>query len=267
MKDKIALVTGAGSGLGRALSLALVKKGYALILIDISRDTLEEAERSIKELGGEALSLVVDISDVELVSQAIEKLNAEIPQIDLLINCAGFSITSTCDQLSPLDWQRIIGVNLLGTIQISTLVFRRMKAQGFGQIVNIASMFGLLPAPSGIAYSTTKHGLVGFTRTLAVEAKDFGISVHLVCPGFIRTQFFENTKYIGVEKQTMLGKVPANLMSAEEAASRILTGIGRGKKMLVFPFYVRFLWWLDFIFPWLSEKIWLAEMRKYIKIT
>ena len=233
MKDKIALVTGAGSGLGRALSLALVKKGYALILIDISRDTLEEAERSVKQFGGEALSLVVDISDVELVSQAIEKLNAEIPQIDLLINCAGFSITSTCDQLSPLDWQRIIGVNLLGTIQISTLVIRRMKAQGFGQIVNIASMFGLLPAPSG----------------------------------FIRTQFFENTKYIGVEKQTMLGKVPANLMSAEEAASRILTGIGRGKKMLVFPFYVRFLWWLDFIFPWLSEKIWLAEMRKYIKIT
>ncbi len=145
MKDKIALVTGAGSGLGRSLSLALVKKGYMLILVDISSDTLEESERSIKELGGEAISLVVDISDVELVSQTIEKLNAEVPQIDLLINCAGFSITSTCDQLSPLDWQRIIGVNLLGTIHLSTLVFRIMKVQGFGQIVNIASMFEFHP--------------------------------------------------------------------------------------------------------------------------
>lgn len=260
---KKAIVTGAASGLGKALSLEFGRRGYFIVLIDIAEDKLHEVAQAVFDLGGEVMPLVLDLSDEVAVSQAFEKLNAEVSPIDMLFNCAGFSITSTCEQISPMDWQKIIQVNLLGTIQLSTLVFTQMKEQGFGRIVNIASMFGLFPAPSGIAYATTKHGIVGFTRTLAVEAKDFGISVHLVCPGFIQTNFFENAQYIGVEKKTMMGAVPTNLISAEEASAKILRGVSAGKRMIIFPFYVRILWWLDWFVPSLSERIWLGEMRKY----
>lgn len=263
---KAAIVTGAGSGLGRALSIALGRQGILVIVVDIVAEKLDATAKAVQDAGGQVKAVVLDISDEPAVSQAFEMLDSEVSQIDLLINCAGFSITSTCEQLDYRDWQKIIQVNLLGTILLSTLVFQKMKKQGVGKIVNIASMFGLFPAPSGIAYATTKHGVVGFTRTLGVEAREYGISVHLVCPGFIQTEFFENTQYIGVEKNTMLGNVPANLISAEEAALKILREVSKGKPLIIFPFYARVLWWIDWLFPRIAEKIWLSEMKKYRKL-
>ena len=265
-KKRTAIVTGGGSGLGRALSIALGKQGYLVILIDIAEEALQETARAVTETGGEVRTLVLDISQSDAVSQEFEKLIAEIIQLNLLINCAGFSITSACENLSYSDWQRIIQVNLLGTIQLATLALQKMKKQSFGSIVNIASMFGLFPAPSGIAYATTKHGVVGFTRTLAVEAKEYGIVVSLVCPGFIQTSFFENAQYIGVQKNTMMGKLPSNLTSPQEAAQIILRGSSRGKALIIFPFYVRLLWWIDWLFPWISAHIWQSEIKKYREI-
>lgn len=264
--NKTAWITGAGSGLGRALSLDLATQGYLVVLIDIAADTLQKVAEECLALGAQVRAVLLDISRETDVHHVVDALIADLGRVDMLINCAGFSITSECINIDHSSWNRIIGVNLLGTILMSTLALRQMKVQGSGQIVNIASMFGLVPASSGIAYSTTKHAVVGFTRTLAIEAKDFGVSVHLVCPGFIQTKFFENAEYLGVEKSVMLGQMPRSMMSVEDAAQRILRGVAKRKRTLVFPFYVRVLWWLDKWFPWLSEQIWLSEIRKYRKI-
>ena len=261
-KQEIAIITGANSGLGLVLTKDLLQLGYQVYGLDLQDEQLLQLQEEYSVLNIKKM----DVSKVENWEDLVQELEDSQQEISLLINCAGFSITAEATDIGVENWQKIINVNLLGAILGSTLILGQMKKQGSGMIVNIASMFGLLPAPSGIAYATTKHGLVGFSRTLAVEAKDFGVDLMLVCPGFLQTKFFENAEYIGVEKEKMVGQLDSSLMSPQEASRRIVQGIQNRKKILVFPFYVRFLWWLDFLFPWLARKIWEGEMRKYRKL-
>ena len=116
-------------------------------------------------------------------------------------------------------------------------------------------MFGLLPAPSGIAYATSKHALVGYTKTLMVELNGTGVDVHLVCPGFIQTALFDNATYVDVDKEQYASRYQF-VMTAREAAQKIQNGITSDKQWIIFPLYVRLLWWIEWIFPPLARYIW-----------
>ena len=132
-----------------------------------------------------------------------------------------------------------------------------------GKVINIASMFGVLPAPSGIAYATSKHAMVGYTKTLMIELQDTGVSVHLVCPGFIQTSLFDNATYIGVDKEKLLPDTNS-MMTAQEAAQKIQKGIDSDRQWIIFPMYVRILWWVEWIFPFIARRIWIKQWKSFI---
>ena len=139
---------------------------------------------------------------------------------------------------------------------MSTVAYRWMKEKGMGRIVNIASIFGLVAAPTAIAYATTKHALVGYSKTLAIEAATAGIQVHLVCPGFIDSNFFDNAKYIGVDKQKIRSR-NIKTISVQEAVQRTMKGIERDQRLIIFPWSARVLYFLERYFPWVAY--WLLQ--------
>lgn len=244
----VAVITGGASGLGKGFADSLAMQGYHVVVVDKQQTKGQETVEALQAKGHKASFLCADLSDVTQLSLLFTNIVDRHTRIGMWINCAGFTITAEASVLEAQHWQQILDVNLRATVLLSQLCLQHMKQYSSGTIVNIASMFGLLPAPTGIAYSTTKHAVVGYTRTLEIEAQHYGINVHLVCPGFIDTNLFVDAQYVGVDKAKMLALTPQTI-SVEKAVQLSLLGIAKGKKMIVFPWYVRLLWWLDFFFP------------------
>ena len=124
-------------------------------------------------------------------------------------------------------------------------------------------MFGLLTPPTASAYVSTKHAVVGFSRSLRYEASTYNIKVNTVCPGFIQSAFFENTQYIGASKTKMKKELPKKMLTPEQAAKKILHGAAKNKEMIIFPFYVRFLWWLERFTPFLLRFFFRDTLKRY----
>jgi short-subunit dehydrogenase len=256
------LITGAGSGLGRALTKQFANANTHLILLDISQSGLQDTEQSLDSSVAQIDSYVVDIGDTPSLNICLEQISTTIGHIDWIINCAGITMTSRAIDIDSTQWQKIFAVNVLGVTTIIHHFLPKMLENRVGKIINIASMFGLLPAPSGIAYATSKHALVGYTKTLMIELENTGVSVHLVCPGFIQTDLFENATYIDVDKDNMLPDT-SSMMTSQDAAKQIQLGLARNKSWIVFPIYVRILWWIEWLSPTLANYIWRKQWQSF----
>ena len=256
------LITGAGSGLGRALAKQLANANTHLVLLDISKSGLQDTEESLDSSVSKIDSYVVDIGDTPSLKICLEQISTTIGHIDWIINCAGITITSRAIDVDSTQWHKVLAVNVLGVTTIIHHFLPKMLENQTGRIINIASMFGLLPAPSGIAYATSKHALVGYTKTLMVELENTGVSVHLVCPGFIHTDLFKNATYVGVDKDNMLPD-SSSMMTPQDAAQQIQRGLTRNKRWIVFPMYVRILWWIEWLFPPLANYIWRKQWQSF----
>lgn len=258
------LITGAGSGLGRALAHQFADANTHLVLLDISKDGLHETAQSLNDSNAKIYSYVVDIGSTPSLDTCLDKISNTVDRIDWIINCAGISLTSRAVDIPPTQWQQILAVNILGVTTITNYFLPQMLERGSGRIINIASMFGLMPAPSGIAYATSKHALVGYTKTLMIELENTGVSVHLVCPGFIKTALFENATYVGVDKDKTLPDTNT-MMTPQEAAQRIHSAIERNNRWIIFPIYVRLLWWIEWLFPSIARHIWNKQWKSFLQ--
>ena len=256
------LITGAGSGLGRALTKQFANTNNHLVLLDISESGLQETVQTLDRSVAQIDTYVVDIGDTPSLKICLQQISTKLGHIDWIINCAGITITSRARDVDSAQWQKVLAVNVLGVTTIVNHFLPKMLENRFGKIINIASMFGLLPAPSGIAYATSKHALVGYTKTLMVELENTGLTVHLVCPGFIQTDLFENATYISVDKTNMLPDT-SSMMTSQDAARQIQQGLARNKRWIVFPMYVRLLWWIEWIFPPLANYIWRKQWQSF----
>ena len=194
LKDKIALITGAGSGIGRASALLFAREGACVAVADISLDAAAETVRSIEDLGGRATALSGDVSDSEDVCKMVRSTVVAFGRLDILLNSAGVSARNAMPEgSSPEDiWDKVIDVNLKGTYLPSWHAFPEMEKSGGGSIVNLASIMGLVGYPVGIGggfnpYPPSKGGVVQFTRTLAIDSARKNIRVNCLCPGFIAT--------------------------------------------------------------------------------
>jgi NAD(P)-dependent dehydrogenase (short-subunit alcohol dehydrogenase family) len=269
-RDQIALVTGGASGLGAAIAQCLSAQGAWVYLADVNRVQGEDAAEGLRRSGGQADFIEVDVSDSEAMKDAVSAIVEKHGRLDVMINNAGYSVSGEIQHLDAKDWQRITSVNFLGVVYGSEAAYAVMRAQGHGQIVNIASVFGLVSAPAAAAYVATKHAVVGYTRTLRYEAEAYGIRVNLVCPGFIDTQLFQNAKYVGVRKDVMLDQFNVPLIPVDKAARRILKGMDSNKANIVFPWSVYLYRWLDrhagFLMKILYRKA-LVEHRQLKEIT
>src|SRR4051795_3796512 len=169
--NTVIIITGAASGIGRELSIQLTAAGARLILCDIQEAKLYALETQLKQSGGSAEAYMLDVTDALAFEQAIQYITDKYGAIDYLFNNAGVANTGEMQDLQIKHWKKVIDVNLMGVIYGASFGYKQMVKQRKGHIVNIASLAGLCTMPLGLPYTTSKHGVVGLSRSLRVEGK------------------------------------------------------------------------------------------------
>ncbi len=187
MKDKIAVVTGAGAGIGRRIAEAFAELGASVALLDIDAVQLEEVASALDQAGGTAMAVVTDVTDTEQVKRATDQILERWGRIDVLVNNAGIIRVGSVTEGSEEDWDQVIDVNLKGTYLCSRHVLPSMIEAGSGSIVNIASVAAVSGSPGLVAYSASKAGVVNLSRAMAKGYGPSGIRVNCVLPGTIPT--------------------------------------------------------------------------------
>ena len=262
---KVAIITGGASGIGRALCEELAREEVVIIVVDVNVEGARQVAANINGNGGQALVEALDVSDAAAVKNLIDRVVSEHQRLDYIFNNAGISVGAEVRDMGLEHFRFLLDTNLWGVINGSIYAYDIMLKQGYGHIVNTASMAGLLPFPSQTAYVATKFGVVGFSKSLRLEAADFGVGVSVVCPGFVRTGIFESSELIKVDKQKLMAKLPSKMMAPTQAAQIILNGVRKNKAVIVFPFIARFFWWLYRLHPLLLAPIhrkMLADFRQ-----
>ena len=190
--NKVALVTGGGSGIGRACALVFAQEGARVTVAGRRPDPLAAVAAEIYNAGGEALAMHCDVTDAADVARAIETCVNRFGKINVVVNSAGALVVATAEETSDHDWQQILAVNLTGTFLMSRAVLPELRKAGGGSIVNIGSILGLLSMKSRVAYTAAKSGVTGLTRAMALDHAHEGIRVNCICPSVTETEMMAN---------------------------------------------------------------------------
>jgi len=245
LENRVALVTGGASGIGRALCERLAAVGAVIVVADVNAPGAEEVAADIRQRAGHATAVLLDVSHEAEFQKVVSDVVAGHGRLDYLFNNAAAAIVGEFRDGNVTDFRRVVDVNLFGVVHGTMAAYRVMLRQGFGHIVNISSVTGLMPTPVLTAYSTTKWAIVGFSTALRVEAAGLGVKVSVACPGLVRTDMGEHNIYWNVRKEDHLEQLPWRWMiEPEQAAKAILRGVARNQEVIVFPFSARVGWWM-----------------------
>ena len=245
-ENKVAIATGGASGVGRALCEELGQREAAMVVVaDINAEGAGQVTSAINTAGGQACAAHLDVSRAEDVQKLVEDTASEHGRLDFMFNNAGIALCGEVRDMDLEHWQCILDVNLWGVICGTTAAYRVMTHQGFGHIVNTASLGGLIPEPMATAYATTKHAVVGLSTSLRAEAAGVGVNVSVVCPGFVQTRALDTATYVGVKREDAISEMSSmKMMDAADCARVILRGVERNKAIITDTALTRLLWWL-----------------------
>jgi 3-oxoacyl-[acyl-carrier protein] reductase len=185
---QVAMVTGAGQGIGKAIALRFAQEGADIAVLDINRESAEATARGVRDLGRRAAIKVADISAFEAVETATSEVVREFRRLDVLVNNAGIEKRAPFLEITPADWRRQLDVNLSGTFYCMQAAAREMTKRRYGRIINLSSVAGLIGPIDLAAYGASKAGIVGLTRAAALDLADYGITVNAIAPGPIETE-------------------------------------------------------------------------------
>ncbi|GAB4579255.1 MAG: SDR family oxidoreductase [Anaerolineales bacterium] len=248
--QKTAIVTGSGSGIGQALCEQLAQARAIIVAADLNGQAAQETAESICRAGGQARAVRLDVSDVEAVQGLVNATVAEFGCLDFMFNNAGITMLGEVRDQSLENWRRVMEVNLMGVIYGTDAAYKQMIRQGSGHIINTASLAGLVPQPTSVPYTASKHAVVGLSTALRAEAADLGVRVSVVCPAFIQANMIHEGSVVGVRVSDLHARRNLRLMpTAEQAARAILRGVARNHEIIVYPFYARVLWWISRAIP------------------
>jgi len=262
-RDKVAIVTGGASGIGRAICEELGRAGATLVVADVDAARVQDVASAVTALGGSCHHVHVNVADRDAVRDLVETTVAGHGHLDYMFNNAGVCIWGEALDMQEEHWREVLDVNLSGVIHGTTSAYRIMASQGFGHIVNTASVAGLVPSPLAVPYVAAKHAVVGLSTSLRHEAARHGVRVSVVCPGFVRTRFFESVTVLNAERMDALELVPVPLMPVARAARAVLRGVRRNRATIVFPWHARFAWWFYRLQPALLGPTLSRAVRRF----
>lgn len=262
-REKVCILTGAASGIGRGVSEALARHGARVVVTDIDS---EGAQRVASGIGERAVARRLDVTDAAAVEALVNEIVASHGRLDYMFNNAGFAVHGETLDSSVEQWRRIVDVNLMGVVYGSLAAYRVMAEQGHGHIVNTASLAGLVGAASFSSYAMTKAAVVMLSKMLRCEGADKGVKATAVCPGFIKTAIYDNATYNRVRQSDANAQIRFPMMELDDAVQKILQGVARNKELIVFPAYARILWWLTRFLPGLTVPVHLKTIRDLRKV-
>jgi len=231
LTDKVALITGGGTGIGKAIAVKLAKNGAKVAIASRRREKLQQVAMELADMGLTVLPIQMDVRLKAEVERTVEEIVAQWGKIHILVNNGGISAMSLMRDADDSKWYDIVDTNLNGMYLLTKATLRHIPYQAGGRIINISSVLGKFGAPGYTAYCTTKHGMIGFTRALALEVVSRGITVNTICPGWVDTEMAnlsinENAQLQGITpeefKVQAVAAVPIRrFLEAEEIAELV----------------------------------------------
>jgi 3-oxoacyl-[acyl-carrier protein] reductase len=214
LENQIAVVTGAGRGIGRAIALKFARAGADVVVVSRTVENSEKVANEIAAIGRKAWAFAVDVSDSKAVEAASEKILADCGKVDILVNNAGVTRDGLLMRMSENDWDTVLNTNLKGAFFFTKAFFRTFAKQRAGRIINVSSVIGLIGNPGQANYAASKAGLIGFTQSVARELAGRGVTVNAIAPGFIETDM---TAELNAElKANILRQIPLGRFGAAE---------------------------------------------------
>lgn len=219
LKDKVALITGGGRGIGREIALLFAKEGADIVICDIDKAFSEATRKTIENLGRSCMDFQTDVTNISQVDEMLAKILDNFKKVDILINNAGITADSLLIRMKEEDWDRVLAVNLKGTFNCIKAVSKVMIKQRSGRILSISSIIGLLGNVGQANYAASKAGVIGLTKSAARELAPRGINVNAIAPGFIQT---EMTQRLPEEvKSKMLEAIPLKKFGQPHDVARL----------------------------------------------
>jgi short-subunit dehydrogenase len=258
---KRALVTGAASGIGRAIALALAREGADLYLLDINAAALANVADEVGKQGTEVIAERCDLARPEQISAAVQALLQRWDHLDILVNNAGVSYHGKTEAMPAERWDAVLGINLLAPIQLIRELLPTLIARGDAHILNVCSILGLVAIPKFAAYQASKFGLVGLSESLRAEYACRGLGVTALCPGFVQTNIFR-VMVDGQEGKPMRTPPKWFFTSAEQVAAKAIQAIYRNRGVITVSLLARFLWFIKRMAPRLWDFANRTRKRK-----
>ena len=213
LKDKVCIVTGAASGIGRAIAARYAAEGAKVAIADLSAENAREAAQEISARGpGEALAVAMDVTSEDAVNAGVAEVVSAWGRVDVLVSNAGIQIVNPLQDFAFADWKKMLAIHLDGAFLTTKACLPHMYAQGGGAVILMGSVHSKLASPLKSAYITAKHGLLGLARTIAKEGAPHGVRSNVICPGFVRTplvdkQIPEQAQELGISEEDVVKKV------------------------------------------------------------
>jgi NAD(P)-dependent dehydrogenase (short-subunit alcohol dehydrogenase family) len=230
LQGKAAVVTGAGRGIGRAISLALGRAGASVVVVARTMEQIESVANEITSARGKAIAIRADMAEEGDIRSLFDQVNERFGRLDVLVNNAGVGLFGPVAEFSAADFDRVVSVNLRGTFLCCRQAMRAMIPQGRGYIINISSVVGFKGYPNQAAYSAAKHGIMGLTKSLSVEAQQHGIRVSAVLPGGVDTDLIRAAR---PDLDTSV------LMQPEDIAQTVMYLLSLSEQAAVDQIYIR----------------------------
>lgn len=271
LRDKVAVVTGAASGIGRALSVQLAEQGCHLAIADIDKDGLEETAALVRAKDRTCSSHIVDVGSREAVESFADDVVAEHGAVHLLINNAGVTLIERAEMIEYHDFEWIMQINFWGVVYGSKAFLPVMKQQSEAHIVNVSSLFGLMALPLQSAYNASKFAVRGFTEALKMELSATSVGVSCVHPGGIKTSITKNSRVgedalEGSKEQLHDDFQNKALTTPEKAAAKIIKGVMKKKRRILIGPDAKVGDWIVRHFPATYERIMMIEKQVQVRV-
>ncbi|EJW22130.1 hypothetical protein IMCC14465_05240 [alpha proteobacterium IMCC14465] len=265
-QNKSVLITGAATGIGRALAHELAQRGAIVYVTALTKKEAQIVVDEITSANGKAIAAKLDVGKFKEIEKIINLVVSEQGQLDIMINNAGVAYVGESYDMQIETIEQLAHINFTAVNAGAILAYTQMKKQGFGHILNTASMGGFLPTPGMAVYAATKHGVVGLTTSLAAEGKDFNITVKASCPGFIKSELMNKSSDVSNNMNDYLDLLP-EAVDASIAAKTIIDGLGKKPVLIFTPYYAKISYFLNRFIPNFMAKGGDDILKKYRQAT